>query len=216
VRVRYERDALIGPHHQCTRATGAPREDQGHSGLANAQECDKIEDFFRLCSYYRWFVWGFSQLGAPLTDLTKHGAFIWTKKSQEAFDHMKEIMGTCPLLALPDFTLSFVLECDASSEGIGEVLMQGGHPIVFERRKLTQPKRLYSIYDKEILAIMHALTKFRQYLVGNKFVVKTDHNSLKYFLEQKDLSERQQKWVTKVQAFDFDIEYVKGEEEHCG
>jgi hypothetical protein len=61
-----------------------------------------------------------------------------------------------------------------------------------------------------MLAIMHALTKFRQYLAGNKFVVKTDHNSLKYFLEHKDLSERQQKWVTKVQAFDFDIEYVKG------
>jgi hypothetical protein len=61
-----------------------------------------------------------------------------------------------------------------------------------------------------MLAIMHALTKFRQYLVGSKFVVKTDHNSLKYFLEQKDLSERQQKWVTKVQVFDFDIEYFKG------
>jgi hypothetical protein len=61
-----------------------------------------------------------------------------------------------------------------------------------------------------MLAIMHALTNFKQYLVGNKFVVKTDHNSLKYFLEQKDLSEHQQKWVMKVQAFDFDIEYVKG------
>ena len=60
------------------------------------------------------------------------------------------------------------------------------------------------------MAIMHALTKFKQYLVGNKFMVKTDHNSLKYFLEQKDLSERQQIWVTKIQKFDFDIEYVKG------
>jgi hypothetical protein len=76
--------------------------------------------------------------------------------------------------------------------------MQGGHPIVYESRKLSQLERLYSIYDKEMLAIMHALTKFRQYLVGNKFVVKTDHNSLKYFLEQKDLSEHQHKWVTKV------------------
>jgi hypothetical protein len=61
-----------------------------------------------------------------------------------------------------------------------------------------------------MLEIMHALTKFRQYLVGRKFVVKTDHNSLKYFLEQKDLSEHQQKWVTKVQVFDFDIYYFKG------
>ena len=57
---------------------------------------------------------------------------------------------------------------------------------------------------------MHALIKFRQYLVGNKFVVKTDHNSLRYFLTQKDLNERQQKWVSNIQAFDFDIEYVKG------
>jgi hypothetical protein len=61
-----------------------------------------------------------------------------------------------------------------------------------------------------MMEIMHALTKFTQYLVGSKFVVKTDHNSLKYFLEQKDLSERQQKWVMKVHAFDFDTEYVKG------
>jgi hypothetical protein len=106
--------------------------------------------------------------------------------------------------------LPFVLECDASGEGIGAVLMQGGHPIVFESRNLSHPERLYSIYDKEMSAIMHALTKFRQYLVGSKFVVRTDHNNLKYFLEQKDLSERQQKWVAKVHAFDFDIEYVKG------
>ena len=57
---------------------------------------------------------------------------------------------------------------------------------------------------------MHPLIKFRQYLVGNKFVVKTDHNSLRYFLTQKDLNERQKKWVSSIQAFDFDIEYVKG------
>jgi hypothetical protein len=72
--------------------------------------------------------------------------------------------------------------------GIEVVLMQGGHPIVFERRKLNELKRLHSIYDKEMLAIMHSLTKFRQYLVGSRFVVKTNHNSLKYFLDQKELS----------------------------
>ena len=61
-----------------------------------------------------------------------------------------------------------------------------------------------------MLAILHALTKFRQYLVGGRFKVKTDHNSLKYFLEKKELNERQQKWVSKIQAYDFEIEYVKG------
>jgi hypothetical protein len=139
-------------------------------------------------------------LGAPLTDLTKQGAFIWTDESHKAFNHMKEVMGTCQVLALPDFTLSFVLECDASSEGIRALLMQG-QSIVFENKKLSQPERLYSTYDKEMLEITHALTKFRQYLVGSEFVVRTDHNKLKYFLEKKDLSERQQKWVKKVQDF---------------
>ena len=88
--------------------------------------------------------------------------------------------------------------------------MQGGHPIAFESRKLLPHERLYSIYDKEMLAIMHALAKFRQYLVGNMFRVRTDHNSLGFFLEQKQLQERQQKWISKIQAYDFDIEYVRG------
>jgi hypothetical protein len=89
----------------------------------------KLRSFFGLCSYYRRFVKGFSQLGAPLTDLTKRGAFIWTDKSQKAFEQMKVVMGTCPVLALPDFTLPFVLECDASGEGIRAVLMQGDTPL---------------------------------------------------------------------------------------
>jgi hypothetical protein len=141
----------------------------------------ELRRFFGLCSYYRRFVRGFSQLGAPLTDLTKHGAFIWIEKSQEAFDHVKEVMGTCPVLALSNFTLPFVLECDTSSEGIDAVLMQEGHPIIFESWNLSQPEMLCSIYDKEMLEIMHALTKFRQYLVGNKFVVKTDHKQFEVF-----------------------------------
>jgi hypothetical protein len=66
--------------------------------------------------------------------------------------------------------------------GIGAVLMQGGHPIVFESRKINESERLYPIYNKEVLAIMHTLTKLRQYLVGSRFVVKIDQNSLKYFL----------------------------------
>ena len=92
-------------------------------------------------------------------------------------------MSSFPILFLPDFSQPFVLECDASGEGIGEVLMQGWHPIAFESRKLLPHERLYPIYDKEMLAIMHALAKFWQYLVGNKFKVKTDHNSIRFFLE---------------------------------
>ena len=96
-----------------------------------------------------------------MTDLLKKGAFVWTPEAQACFERFKEIMTTCPLLALPDFSKPFELQRDASGEGIGVVLMQDKHPIAFESRKLCGPERSFSIYDKEMLAIMHALAKFR-------------------------------------------------------
>eukprot|EP00253_Pinus_taeda_P033610 PITA_33610 len=143
----------------------------------------ELRGFIGICTYYRKFVKGFSQLVAPLTNLTRKEAFSWSDIAQRAFDRLKEVMSSYPVLALPNFRQRFVLECDASREGIGVVLMQGGHPIAFESRKLLLHERLYSIYDKEMLAIMHALAKYRQYLVGNRFRVRTDHNNLKFFLE---------------------------------
>jgi hypothetical protein len=80
-----------------------------------------LHGFFGICSYYKRFVKGFSQLATPLTDLTKKGALKWTEEAHKTFDRMKEVMSTCPVLALPDFTQPFVLECDASCEGIGAV-----------------------------------------------------------------------------------------------
>ena len=99
--------------------------------------------FVWICTYYRKFVKGFSHLATPLTDLTKKGAFSWTDTAQRAFDKLKEVMSSCPVLALPDFTQPFVLKCDALGEGIGTVLMQGGHPIAFESRKLLPHDSLY-------------------------------------------------------------------------
>jgi hypothetical protein len=170
----------------------------------------KLRGFLGMCTYYRKFVKGFSQICAPLTDLTKKGASKWSEEDQFTFDKMKKVMSTCPFLALPYFGQPFTLDCDASGEGIGVVLMQNRHPLAYESRKLKGPELLYNIYDKDMLAIMHALAKFRQYLVGARFVVKSDHNSLKNLLEQKELNERQQKWVRRIQAYDFDIEFVKG------
>jgi hypothetical protein len=170
----------------------------------------ELRGFLGMCSYYRKFVKGFSQLCAPLTDLTKKGAFKWDEEDQKMMDKMKKVMSTCPFLALPDFSLPFTLEFDAFREGIGVVLMQKRHPLTYESRKLRGPELLYKIYDKEMLDIMHALAKLQQYLVGVGFVVKSDHNSLKNLLEQKDLKERQQKWVSIIQAYDFDIAFVKG------
>jgi hypothetical protein len=170
----------------------------------------ELKGFLGICSYYRNFVKGFFQLCAPLTNLIRKGAFKWSHEALLTFDKMKKVMSTCPVLSLPDFSQPFILECDASGEGVGVVLMQNRHPIAYEIQKLRGPELLYTIYDKEMLVITHALAKFRQYLVGEKFVVRTDHKSLKYFLEKIELNERDQKWVSKIQAYNFDIEVVKG------
>jgi hypothetical protein len=83
----------------------------------------ELRGFLGLCTYYRKFVKGFSQLCAPLTDLTKKGSFKWNDEAQVTMEKMKEVMSTCPVLSLPDFGIPFTLECDASGEGIGAVLM---------------------------------------------------------------------------------------------
>ena len=83
----------------------------------------ELREFVGICTYYRKFVKGFSQFAAPLTDLTKKGAFTWTSTAQEAFDCLKKVMSSCPNLALPDFSEPFILDCNASGEGVGVVLM---------------------------------------------------------------------------------------------
>jgi len=131
-----------------------------------------LRGFLGIFTYYVKFIKGFSQLCAPLTDLTKKGAFKWSEEAQITMDKMKKVMSTCPVLALLDFNLPFTLECDASGEGIGEILIQNRHPLAYESRKIRGPELLYVIYDKEMLAIIHTLAKFQQYLVGSRFVVK--------------------------------------------
>ena len=110
----------------------------------------------------------FSKLNYPLTDLNKKDAFKWNEEAEKSFQKMKEVMISCPILALLDFSKPFVVECDASGGEVGAVLKQGQNPIAFERRKLQPHEKIYSIYEKLMLSIKHALAKFQQ--LGRKQV----------------------------------------------
>jgi hypothetical protein len=121
-------------------------------------------------------------------------------------------MCTTSVLALLDFTNTFVLECDASGKGIDVVLMQEGHPLAFTNKQLSERNLGKPIYEKEILTILHALELWHPYLLGQCFQIKTDHQSLKYFLEQRISSQEQQKWVTKLFGYDYEIIYKKGKD----
>ena len=104
---------------------------------------------------------------------------------------MKKAMSTTPTLAMPNFEEPFTIETDASGEGIGVVLTQKGQPIAFLSRALGVYKRSWSVYAKEMLAIIYAIQTWRSYLLGRKFYIQTDQHSLKYLLEQRIVTPEQ-------------------------
>jgi hypothetical protein len=140
--------------------------------------------FLGLTGYYRKFVKNYGNIAAPLTALLKKNSFTWTPAAAQDFQTLKTTMCTTLVLALPDFTKTFVLECDTSGKGIGAVLMQEGQPLAFTSKQLSEKNLDKPIYEKEMLAILHAVELWRPYLFGKRFQIKTYHQSLKYFLEQ--------------------------------
>jgi hypothetical protein len=157
-----------------------------------------LRGFLGLTGYYRKFVRHYGRIKTPLTELTNKDAFSWTPEGTKDFEQFKEVMCKSPALTTPDFTKTFIVECDALGNGIGAILMQEGRPLAFESRTLKGKDLHKPIYEKEMMEILHALNRWCPYLIGRHFKVKTDQDSLKYFLEQRLSSEEQQKWVTKI------------------
>ena len=121
----------------------------------------------------------------PLSDMLKKDNFCWTQEAKLAFQKLKDLLVSTPVLALPNFDKEFVVEADASSIGIGVVLMQDNHPIAFISRSLNVQQWSLSTYEKGLLAVVFAVQKWRHYLLPKKFVIRTDHRSLKYILDQR-------------------------------
>jgi hypothetical protein len=174
------------------------------------QSARAVRGFLGLAGYYRKFVHNYGSVAAPLTALLKKDGFSWGDEATAAFDALKTAVTSAPILAMPDFTKTFVVECDASSHGFGAVLIQEGHPIAFFSRPIAPRHRALAAYERELIGLVHAVRHWRPYLWGRRFIVKTDHYSLKYLLDQRLATIPQHHWVGKLLGFDFAVEYKPG------
>ena len=143
-----------------------------------------LRSFLGLAGYYRKFVKGFSQIAAPLFKLLRNNiTFTWTIDQEEAFNKLKKLLTTAPILIYPDFTKKFYLYTDAFDSGLGAVLSQKDNQnrervIAYSSVSLKPAETRYSTTEKEALAIVWAVRQFRHYLLGTTFEIITDHNAL--------------------------------------
>ncbi|KAK8916810.1 hypothetical protein KSP39_PZI022605 [Platanthera zijinensis] len=170
----------------------------------------QLKSFLGLSGYYRRFIKHYATIAAPLTDLLTKDGFKWNDKAAAAFETLKTHLTSAPILALPDFTQPFTIETDASGCGLGAVLSQNKHPLAYFSKKLTVREQNKSTYERELLAISTALEKWRQYLLGAPFIIRTDHQTLHHLTTQLLNSPTQQRFLSKLLGFDFKIEYKPG------
>ncbi|RVW27121.1 Retrovirus-related Pol polyprotein from transposon 17.6 [Vitis vinifera] len=181
-----------------------------HSKVEAVQEWQRptnvfeVRSFLGLAGYYRRFVEDFSRIAAPITRLTRKGVkFDWNEECENAFQELKRKLTTAPVLTAPISGELFTIYCDASTVGLGCVLMQQGKVVAYASRQLKQHERNYPAHDLELAAVVFALKTWRHYLYGEKFEVYSDHKSLKYIFTQKDLNSRQRRWMETLEDYDF-------------
>jgi ribonuclease HI len=171
----------------------------------------QIRSFLGLAGYYRRFIPDFSRIAKPITELLKKEAkFVWDQKCEDAFHTLRQHLTTAPELAQPDSSKPFDVYCDASSTGLGCVLMQDNRDIAYASRALKQHERNYPTHDLELAAVVHALKMWRQYLMGTHCNIFTDHKSLKYIFTQADLNMRQRRWLELIKDYDLEVHYHPG------
>ncbi|WVZ97837.1 hypothetical protein U9M48_043347 [Paspalum notatum var. saurae] len=158
--------------------------------------------------YYRRFIKDFSKTAKPMTSLTKKNAkYLWSPKCEGAFQTLKRLLTSAPVLAQPDVTKPFDVYCDASGNGLGCVLMQEGRVIAYASRQLRKYEANYPTHDLELAAVVHALKIWRHYLLGNTCHIYTDHKSLKYIFTQPELNMRQRWWLELIKDYDLEVHY---------
>ncbi|GFV16328.1 retrovirus-related Pol polyprotein from transposon 412 [Trichonephila clavipes] len=175
----------------------------------------ELRSFLGLCTYYRKFVKGFSNIARPLHKLTENKQkFQWTKECEDSFLQLKEALTSSPILIYPQPDKPFILDTDASNESVGAVLSQeidGQERVVaYWSKCLSKPERNYCVTRKKLLAIVKAIEHFHHYLYGQKFLLRTDHASLTWLMNFRNTEGQVARWIQRLNEYYFDIRHRKG------
>src|SRR6266540_1493735 len=167
-----------------------------------------------MIGFFRNHIQGFLTIAGPMTNLlAKEVPYVWGQEQQQAFERLKQIISSVPVLVYLDFNQPFILYTDASKEGLGAILTQEGqdkriHPVIFISYKNNCHERNYSITDLEGLAVFWTVKKLKRYLRGTPFTIITDHSALKYIFTKAEIPKgRRGQWMIYLQQFDFKIEH---------
>ena len=179
----------------------------------------QLRSFLGTTDYYRKFVPHYASIAAPLSEfLRKHSKnkLDWKENQITSFKSLKDALMSHPILCLPDMSKTFYLRTDASDTGVGAVLLQVVNdcimPIAYASRKLLDREVNYATIEKECLAIVWAVQKFRVYLYGKEFILQTDQKPLSYLFTMRNSNGRLMRWALALQCYSFSIEYIKGKD----
>ena len=197
--------------------TPEPDKTEAIAKFSQPRSKSDVRSFLGLTGYYRSFVPDYATISAPLSDTTKKSmpsTVNWSSECDRAFIRLKEILCSDPVLQAPNFDKVFILQTDASEEGLGAVLSQADRkgqerPVAYISRKLLPREKMYSTIEKEALAIKWAMEKLKVYLLGREFVVQTDHAPLQ-FMERHANNARVARWGLALQPFRFSVRHRPG------
>ena len=179
----------------------------------------QMRRFVGATSWYRRFIQDYAKISEPLTRLTKKSLnFNWGDEQEKAFQTLRSALTSSPILAYPDFHIPFCVQTDASDYGLGVVVTQvqdeKERVIAFASKVMSSAERNYSTTEKECLAVVWAIKKFRHYLEGYHFSVIIDHSSLKWLYNLKNSTGRLARWALDLLEYDFEIIHRKGAIHH--
>ena len=175
----------------------------------------EVRAFLGLTGYYRRYIPEYGDVAEPLVRLTDQKApFMWTEACQRAFAELKGRLVSAPILAFPNTSDTFVLDTDASNLAIGAVLSQkqgeDERVIAYGSRALTKEERNYCVTRRELLAVVHFVEAYKYYLYGKPFLLRTDHSSLRWMLQQRDPKDQLARWIQRLSPYQFVIEHRAG------